>query len=160
MKKMITFFSEINKKGLLTIIPLVVVLFHLAMPAAMSANVALSSSFSLEKWPVASEAWPSEAWPESSSLNAVSAKWPASEEAWLTLENSFITIRTVVLHPVDGRKGASISADVVYNDDEYKIAYQNVYYKITPLSGHPGYDCQVLIGGFKYMFHLKLHPYE
>ena len=84
MKKMITFFSEINKKGLLTIIPLVVVLFHLAMPAAMSANVALSSSFSLEKWPVASEAWPSEAWPESSSLNAVSAKWPVTEQAWPT----------------------------------------------------------------------------
>lgn len=157
MKKLISFFRrEINKKVLLSIIPLVVVLFPLAMPVAYAANVDLFYS-SIEKWPAASDVWPAEASPEYQNSNYDFTKWPASEEAW---SNSFVTVRTIVLTPVNGREGACISANVVYDENEYMIAYQGVYYKITPLSGYQGYDSQVEIGGVKYMFHLKLHPYE
>ncbi len=107
--------------------------------------------------------WPVEVWPETSTTsetvwpvqNAEYPKWPTSESG------SFIVLRTVILHPADGRNDACISADVVSVDEEYKVEYQGHLYKITPLSGNPLYDSLVEIeerGLF--VFCLKLHPYE
>lgn len=155
MKKIFTFLCKNSLSRFISVLP-VVVLLSITIPA-----------WSSEKWPL--EAWPEgmttisadTAWPGSNPISVECKKWPDTEEAGLTLEmNSFITLRTVVLHPADGQKDACISAKVVYIDNEYKIAYRGDHYKITPLSGCQRYDSQVEIGGIKYMFHLKLHPYE
>ena len=71
MKKIINFFRE-NLKGLFSVLPIVVFL-PLAVPA-WSANVPVS--YSIEKWPVASEAWPSEAWPVAETNNYPEQAWP------------------------------------------------------------------------------------
>ena len=107
--------------------------------------------------------WPVEIWPETSIIsdavwpaqNAEYPKWPNSESS------SFIALRTVILHPADGRNDTCISADIVSVNEEYKIEYQGHLYKITPLSGNPRYDSLVEIEGRgEFVFCLRLHPYE
>lgn len=60
-------------KRFMSVLP-IIVLLPLTIPA-ISANLTSNT----EKWPAVNEAWP-----ESSSLNAVSAKWPVTEQAWPT----------------------------------------------------------------------------
>lgn len=141
MKKIMSLLRNSTLKRIIGVLP-VIVLLPIAFPA-FAANCASNT----EKWPVETEAWPQEAWPESISFDNVTAKWPTSEEAWPTSEDStFIALRTVILYPADNKNEASISADVVFVDGEYKISYRGHHYKITPLSDATNFDSQVEIG--------------
>lgn len=72
MKKFMSLLSSTMKR-FMSVLP-IIVLLPLTIPA-ISANLTSNT----EKWPAVNEAWP-----ESSSLNAVSAKWLVTEQAWPT----------------------------------------------------------------------------
>jgi len=68
-------------------------------------------------------------------------------------------LRTILLYPVDGDNKGVISADLIFEDNDYKVAYNGRTYTFRRIMGN-GFDSSVNINGQEYVFRVKPRSYE
>lgn len=68
-------------------------------------------------------------------------------------------LRTVILYPSNGGNSGVISADLIIEDNVYKLAYNGRTYTFRSIEG-TSFDSSVNIDGHEYVFRVKPRSYE
>lgn len=68
-------------------------------------------------------------------------------------------LRTVLLYPANGDNKGIISADLIFEDNVYKLAYNGRKYTFSSIKG-TAFDSSVKIDDQEYVFRVKPRSYE